>query len=351
MPIVIENMCKYLRFCIFLYPNISKYLNISLYFRDKSLNLSAEIIKFNPFHRMSQVISFLHDKGGCAKTTSCVNLGFALWLLGKKVLLIDTDPQCNLTDTVDKTVHLEAETTIYDWLHDFKPGEQRSLPIYTRYEGLDYVPGSHSMSNINAELQLMYNREHRLSDFLDIEDPESGAKIRNMYDYIFIDCAPGGETLMNTNALVASDFVIVPTEAGIYSLQGLPRLLDYIDKVRTQLRCTVSILGYLLVRWNAQKAISKEVKAYYSNEEEVKAPLFPVYIRECVRCTESVAYEMSLFEYSPDCTAADDYMRVAEYLIGRKARPKTWTPVKWGQIANAAFQRFTKEREGEIVDS
>ena len=215
---------------------------------------------------MSQVISFLHDKGGCAKTTSCVNLGFALWLLGKKVLLIDTDPQCNMTDTVDKTVHLEAESTIYDWLHDFKPGEMRSLPIYTRYDGLDYVPGSHSMSNINAELQLMYNREHRLANFLDTVDPESGAKIRNMYDYIFIDCAPGGETLMNTNALVASDYVIVPTEAGIYSLQGLPRLLDYIDKVRTQLHCPVSILGYLLVRWNAQKAISREVKAYYSNE-------------------------------------------------------------------------------------
>ena len=207
---------------------------------------------------MSQVISLLHDKGGCAKTTSCVNLGFALWLLGKKVLLVDTDPQCNMTDTVDKTVHLEAESTIYDWLHDFKPGEKRSLPIYTRYDGLDYVPGSHSMSNINAELQLMYNREHRLRDFLDTVDPESGAKIRNMYDYIFIDCAPGGETLMNTNALVASDYVIVPTEAGIYSLQGLPRLLDYIEKVRTQLRCPVSILGYLLVRWNAQKAISKE---------------------------------------------------------------------------------------------
>ena len=167
---------------------------------------------------MSQVISVLHDKGGCAKTTTAVNLGFALWLLGKKVLLIDTDPQCNLTDTVDKTVHKEADSTIYEWMHDSKPGEELPLPIYTRYDGLDYIPGSHSMSNINAELQLMYNREHRLADFLDIVDPESGAKIRNMYDYIFIDCAPGGETLMNTNALVASDFVIVPTEAGIGDL-------------------------------------------------------------------------------------------------------------------------------------
>ena len=293
---------------------------------------------------MSKVISILHDKGGCAKTTTCVNLGFALWLLGKKVLLIDTDPQCNLTDTVDKTVHLEAESTIYEWLQDMKSGQELPLPIYTRYEGLDYIPGSHSMSNINAELQLKYNRERRLADFLDIVDPESGAKIRDMYDYIFIDCAPGGETLMNTNALVASDYVIVPTEAGIYSLQGLPRLLYYIEKVRNQLRCSVEIMSYLLVRWNPNRTISKEVKAYYSNIEEVKAPLFPVCIRECVRCTESVAYEMSLFEYSPDCTAADDYMRVAEFMIGRKARPKTWTPVKWGQIANAAFQHFCKER-------
>lgn len=295
---------------------------------------------------MSQVISFLHDKGGCAKTTSAVNLGFALWLLGKKVLLIDTDPQCNLTDTVDMTVHKEAESTIYEWMHDDSSIQNLPLPIYTRYDGLDYVPGSHSMSNINAELQLMYNRERRLADFLDIVDPDSGAKIRNMYDYVFIDCAPGGETLMNTNALVASDGVIVPTEAGIYSLQGLPRLLAYIDKVRTQLRCNVTIFGYLLVRWNPRRTISREVKDYYSNIEEVKAPLLPVYIRDCVRCTESVAYEMSLYEYSPDSTAADDYMRIAEYMIGRRSRPKTWTPVKWGQIANSAFQKFIKEREG-----
>lgn len=293
---------------------------------------------------MSQVISVLHDKGGCAKTTTAVNLGFALWLLGKKVLLVDTDPQCNLTDTVDRTVHKEAESTIYEWLHDCKPGESLPLPIYTRYDGLDYIPGSHSMSNINAELQLMYNREHRLADFLTMTDPETGVAIRDMYDYVFIDCAPGGETLMNTNALVASDHVIVPTEAGIYSLQGLPRLLAYIDKVHVQLRCNVDILGYLLIRWNARRSISREIREYYSNQDEVRAPLFPVYIRECVRCTECVAQEMSLYEYSPDSTAADDYMRVAEFMIGRKARPKSWTPQRWGQLANAAFQQFIRER-------
>ena len=200
------------------------------------------------------------------------------------------------------------------------------------------------MSNINAELQLMYNRERRLADFLNLVDPETQLPIREMYDYVFVDCAPGGETLMNTNALVASDHVIVPTEAGIYSLQGLPRLLAYIDKVRSQLRCNVSIMGYLLIRWNANRQISREVKAYYSNPEEVRAPLFPVQIRECVRCTESVAHEMSLFEYAPDSTAADDYMRIAEYIIGRKVRPKSWTPMKWGQLANAAFKRFIAER-------
>ena len=86
------------------------------------------------------------------------------------------------------------------------------------------------------------------------------------------------------------------------------------------------------------------MKEFYSNEDEVKAPLFPVSVRECVRCPESVAYEMSLFEYSSSSPVADDYMRVAEYMIGRKARPKSWTPAKWGQIANAAYNRFIKER-------
>ncbi|MBO4642316.1 MAG: AAA family ATPase [Bacteroidaceae bacterium] len=293
---------------------------------------------------MSKVICVLHDKGGCAKTTTVVNLAFALWLLGKKVLLVDTDQQCNLTDTIDKTVHKEAESTIYDWMHDSKSGEVLPFPIYTRYDGLDYIPGSHSMSNINAELQLMNNREHRLKEFLSIVDPESGITIRDMYDYVFIDCAPGGETLMNTNALVASDYTIVPVEASIYSLQGLPRLLAYIDKVRKQMKAHVEILGYLLVRWNPRRSISREVKAYYSDINEVRAPLIPIYIRECVRCNESVAYEMSLYEYSPDSTAADDYMRVAEYLIERKTRPHSWTPLRWGQLANAAYKRFIRER-------
>ena len=308
------------------------------------LNLQSIFHHLTILSIMSEVISVLHDKGGCAKTTTAVNLGFALWLLGKKVLLVDTDPQCNLTDTVDKTVHKEADSTIYEWLHDEGQHASLPLPIYTRYDGLDYITGSHSMSNINAELQLMYNRERRLADFLNLVDPETQLPIREMYDYVFVDCAPGGETLMNTNALVASDHVIVPTEAGIYSLQGLPRLLAYIDKVRSQLRCNVSIMGYLLIRWNANRQISREVKAYYSNPEEVRAPLFPVQIRECVRCTESVAHEMSLFEYAPDSTAADDYMRIAEYIIGRKVRSKSWTPMKWGQLANAAFKRFIAER-------
>jgi chromosome partitioning protein len=190
----------------------------------------------------------------------------------------------------------------------------------------------------------MYNREYRLAEFLDLIDPDSGLKIRDMYDYIFIDCAPGGETLMNTNALVASDFVIVPTEAGIYSLQGLPRLLDYIDRVHLKLHSPVTIMGYLLVRWNRNRSISREVKEYYSDIDQVKAPLFPVSVRESVRCTESVAYEMSLFEYASNSPVADDYMRVAEFMIGRKARPKSWTPAKWGQIANAAYERFIRER-------
>ena len=136
------------------------------------LNLQSIFHHLTILSIMSEVISVLHDKGGCAKTTTAVNLGFALWLLGKKVLLVDTDPQCNLTDTVDKTVHKEADSTIYEWLHDEGQHASLPLPIYTRYDGLDYIPGSHSMSNINAELQLMYNRERRLADFLNLVDPE-----------------------------------------------------------------------------------------------------------------------------------------------------------------------------------
>jgi len=285
---------------------------------------------------MAQIISILNDKGGVAKTTTTVNLGTALWLLGKKVLLIDTDQQCNLTFTLDRTAMDVASDgkakTLYEWLHDIN-----RIPVFSRYEGLDFVPSSREMANANDFLSNKMGRESFLSKRLEL--------IKDEYDYILIDCAPGGKNLMNTNVLAASDGVIIPAESDIFSIQGAPNLINFINEVREYSGKELPIMGYLLVKFEGNTRMGKEVKKYYSTANNLGGPLLPVQIRKCKDCREAPQSEQTLFEYAPSSTAADDYMRIAEYLIGQKARKKTWTPSAWGKKANAAYNEFINDRK------
>jgi len=285
---------------------------------------------------MAKIISILNDKGGVAKTTTTANLGTALWLLGKKVLLVDTDQQCNLTFTLDRTAMDVASDgkpkTLYEWLLDIN-----RIPVFSRYEGLDFIPSSREMANANDFLSNKMGRESYLSKRLDL--------IKDEYDYILIDCAPGGKNLMNTNVLAASDAVIIPAESDIFSIQGAPNLLIFINEVREYSGKELPILGYLLVKFEANTRMGREVKNYYTTASNLGGPLFPVQIRKCKDCREAPQGEMTLFEYAPSSTAADDYMRVAEKLIESKARKKSWTPAAWGKKASDAYKEFLNDRD------
>lgn len=285
---------------------------------------------------MAQVIAILNDKGGVAKTTTTANLGTALWLLGKKVLLVDTDQQCNLTFTLDRTAMGVASDgkpkTMYEWLLDIN-----RIPVFSRYEGLDFIPSSRDMVNANDYLGNKMGRETFLSKRLEL--------IKDEYDYILIDCAPGGKNLMNTNVLAASDAVIIPAESDIFSIQGAPNLLNFINEVREFTGTPLPILGYLLVKFEANTRMGREVKSYYNQAQDtLGGPLFPVQIHKCKDCREAPQEEMTLFEYAPKSTAADDYMMVAERLTGIKARKKNWNNTVWGKKASDAYNEFVNER-------
>lgn len=295
---------------------------------------------------MAKIISVINDKGGVAKTTTVLNLGTALWLMGKKVLLIDNDPQCNLTLALDHTA-MTAELNLYTWMMD--GGSE--LPIYTRYDGLDYIPGSKDMAEIDEKIRAKTGSDLYLSIRLrKLQEAGIGNPDLN-YDYIILDCAPGSKTFINTNALVASNSVIIPIRPDAFSVAGSPSLEDKIKDV-AQIQASIGVAntdtlrieGLLLTQFDSHKSMGKSTKEHYQRAamQADRAPLFPVEIRQCEAANKANGTQMSLFEFDSTSTAADDYMALAEILIygKRKPRAKTWTPVRWGEIANKAYNAF-----------
>lgn len=300
---------------------------------------------------MAKIISVIYDKGGVSKTTTVLNLGTALWLMGKKVLLIDNDPQCNLTLALDHTA-MTAELNLYTWMMD--GGSE--LPIFTRYKGLDYIPGSKDMAELADKIGPKPGKDLYLSIRLRKLQEEGTRDPDLNYDYIILDCASDCTTFINTNALMASNSVIAPIRPDAFSVAGSPSLEDKIkDVVQIQASIgvansdTLRIEGFLLTQFDSHKCMSKSTKEHYQRAAMLadSAPLFPVEIRQCEAVNKSNGTQMSLFEYDSTTTAADDYMSLAEILIygKRKPRAKTWTPAKWGEIATKAYNAFLATRQ------
>ena len=270
----------------------------------KNINFATILIEKETF--MTKIISFLNHKGGVAKTTTCANLATALWIMGKKVLIIDTDQQCNLSGVLGFS-QKEGDPTLSEWLKEPVPA-----PIYIRYDGLEYIPASKALRNMEAELLNKRSRETILARKLE--------QVKAEYDYVVIDCAPGNSVL-NDNAMSASDSIIIPTECSGFSLQGMQNLLMSIKEIQQEIKPNLQIEGYLLVKYDKQTKIAKEVSRYFEKQSDV--PTLKTKIRKCVKFDESPLGHQTIFEYAPESNGAEDYMRLAEELTGEK-RPKDW---------------------------
>lgn len=251
--------------------------------------------------KMAQTICFLNHKGGVAKTTSCASLATALWIMGKKVLCIDTDQQCNLSGVLGFSQQ-EGDPTLSDWL-----GGNIAPPVYEKYPGLDYVPASKALRNMESELLNRRSRETILARKLAVLKPH--------YDYVIIDCAPG-DSVLNDNALSASDSVIIPTECSGFSLQGMQNLLFAIDEIRQEINPGLHVGGYLMVKYDKTTRIAREVSEYFERQQDV--PTLRTRIRRCIKFDESPLQHQTIFEYAPDSNGAEDYMLLAEELTGLK---------------------------------
>lgn len=284
---------------------------------------------------MTKVIAVLNYKGGVGKSTTTYNLGVALWILGKKVLLIDTDAQCNLSGLIgfDQTA---GDSTFYEWMKD----DDVNMPIYALYDGLSYVPASKALSTLEGALIGKRNRERILSKKLSayLQPNEDGNYI---FDYILIDCAPK-DGVVNDNAMSASDYVLIPTECSGFSLQGMQNLLFSIQDIHDNINDKLDILGFLMVKYDRQTRISKQVTEYFSDHFSDK--MFKTRIRKNIKFDESPLVNQGIFEYAPESNGAEDYMSLAEEITGAKR------PSDWRDRAVKAWEENQVEESNEIKE-
>ena len=241
---------------------------------------------------MGKVVSIANQKGGVGKTTTAVNLSTLLAKKGKKVLLIDTDPQGNATSGlgIDKNVELST----YDLLISDVTAEE--IIQDTAIKNLDISPSNINLAGAEVQLVSMMSREQRMKEKIDV--------IKNNYDYIIIDCPPS-LGLITLNAFTASDSVLIPVQCEYFALEGLGQLLNTVELVRKHLNKNLYIEGALLtmydIRTNLANQVVREVKKFFQNK------VYKTVIPRNVRVSEAPSYGMPISVYDPKSKGARSY--------------------------------------------
>lgn len=251
---------------------------------------------------MSRIIAIANQKGGVGKTTTSINLGVGLARLGKKVCLIDFDPQANSTQGLGYNpdeLNLSI-TTILDKIISKDYKITKDFCVLHHEEGIDLVPSSIELSMIEMKLLSIYiGREKILSTYIEM--------IKENYDYILIDCKPSLD-IITLNALTAADSVVIPVQAQYYSAKGLEQLIGTITQIVTEgLNPDLVIDGILFTlinnRTNNYKQVSEIVKNTYGQTINV----FSTYIPRAVSAEEAPAAGMSIYRFDPEGTVAKAY--------------------------------------------
>jgi chromosome partitioning protein len=247
---------------------------------------------------MATVISLLNHKGGVGKTTSTINIGAGLVEIGKKVLLIDLDPQANLTLSLGIS---RQKITIYESLRG-----EGDLEPYTVKPGLDVITSSLDLSGAEMELINEAGREYILRELLN--------PLSDVYDYILIDCPPS-LGLLTLNALTSSRYVIIPLQTEFLALQGLAKIKQVIDKVKFRLNKKLDIVGVMATMYDNRRVLNRDVVETIHKFFGEK--VFKTYIRDNVALAEAPAQRKDIFGYAPKSAGADDYLNICKELVER----------------------------------
>lgn len=251
---------------------------------------------------MKKAIAIFNQKGGVGKTTTNINLAACLSLMDKKVLILDIDPQGNTTSGMGISKK-GLRNTMYEILVDDKLDPRKAI-IHTNIKNLDIIPASVQLAGAEIELVQLEGREKRLKKALN--------KIKDDYDYVFIDCPPS-LGLLTINSLTAVDSVLIPIQCEFYALEGVSQLMSTIELVKKNLNPNLEIQGVILSMFDGRTNLSiqvvEEVKKYF--REKVYSTVIP----RNVRLAEAPSFGMPITEYDPRSKGAEAYRDFAEEFL------------------------------------
>ena len=244
-----------------------------------------------------KTIAVVNHKGGVGKTTTTLNLGKALSLLGQKVLIVDIDPQANLSQSLKIE---DPERSVYHSITERSP-----VPIQEVTKDLHIVPASLDLSSAEVKLIAEVNGYFRLKEGL--------AEVQDNYDFILIDCPPS-LGILTINALIAASEVIIVVQSQYLAIKGLNTVMDLIEELRKNLNNKLKVMGLLLTQINrtvVSKSIVESVQGNYENE------VFQTQIRQNVALVEASTVGQDIFDYDESSHAAQDYMNLAKEILNK----------------------------------
>lgn len=258
---------------------------------------------------MAKAIAIFNQKGGVGKTTTNINLGACLARIGKKVLVVDIDPQGNTTSGIGIRKRT-LKNTIYDVLINENFNVKEAI-LSTKTDNLDIIPASVDLAGAEVELVSIEGREKRLKKAID--------SIRDEYDYIFIDCPPS-LGILTINSLTAVDSVLIPIQCEFYALEGVSQLVSTIDLVKKSMNPDLYIEGVVLSmfdgRTNLSLQVVQEVKNYFGNA------VYNTVIPRNVRLAEAPSYGMPIITYDPTAAGAKAYVAFTKEFLSRADQRK-----------------------------
>jgi chromosome partitioning protein len=239
---------------------------------------------------MSKVISISNHKGGVGKTTSAINIGAGLNKLGNKVLLIDLDPQANLSQSLGV---INEEENIYGALR----GKYKLSPINI-IEGLDIIPSTLDLSGAEVELSGEPGREYILKELID--------QVRDNYDFILID-SPPSLGLLTINAFTSSEEILIPLQAEYLALQGLSKLVEVVDKIKSRLNKSLKVGGVFITQYDKRKVLNRDVL------ETIEG-----HFKDNIALAEAPATGLDIFRYNSKTYGAEDYLNLSKEILKTK---------------------------------